>query len=247
MAKIYEALENSRGKLKVLDKLPGVVPVRTPMFSPPSKFTQSVTEEEIRLYQNLEALFPDPRKKVIQFIGSREGEGTSTVVREFARVSATKFGKSVLLLDADQHHPSQHLFFHIVPERGWQEVARENGPIEKALHQFGETRLFISPSSEYSASHPHIYDSLLIDLFWKKLRQRFDLILIDSPPATLSADGLAISSKADGIVLVVEAEKTRWPVVENVRDRIKSSGGNILGIVLNKRRFYIPDFIYKRL
>lgn len=247
MAKIYEALENSQGKLRVLNKLPEVAPPRPPMISPSSKFTQSVMEEEIRLYQNLEALLPDTTKKIIQFIGSREGEGTSTIVRDFAEVSATKFGRMVLILDADQHHPSQHLFFHVVSERGWQEVARENGPIETALHQFGETRLFISPSSEYSASHPHIYDSLLIDVFWKKLRQRFDLILIDSPPATLSGDGLVISSKVDGVVLVVEAEKTRWPVVENVRDRIKSSGGNILGIVLNKRRYHVPEWIYKRL
>jgi capsular exopolysaccharide synthesis family protein len=206
-----------------------------------------VVEKEIRVYQNLAAVVSDSTKKVLQFIGSRQGEGTSTVVREFARVSAAKFGKSVLLLDADQRHPSLHLFFHIVPDCGWQEVVRDNGPIEKALHQIGETRLFISPSSEYSPSHPHIYNSLLIDAFLKKLRERFDLILIDSPPATTSTDGLALSSKVDGVVLVVEAEKTRWPVAENVRDRIKGSGGNILGIVLNKRRFHIPDFIYKRL
>jgi Mrp family chromosome partitioning ATPase len=124
---------------------------------------------------------------------------------------------------------------------------RDNGPIEKALHQYGETRLFISPSSQNFVSNPPIYNSLLLDVFWKKLKQRFDLILVDSPPATTSTDGLAISSKVDGVILVVEAEKTRWPVAENVRDRIKRSGGNILGIVLNKRRFYIPDFIYKRL
>jgi Mrp family chromosome partitioning ATPase len=51
----------------------------------------------------------------------------------------------------------------------------------------------------------------------------------------------------DGVVLVVEAEKTRWPVAETVRDKIKNSGGNILGIVLNKRRYYIPDWIYNKL
>jgi capsular exopolysaccharide synthesis family protein len=204
-------------------------------------------EGEGRLYQNLEALLPDTTKKIIQFIGSREGEGTSTVVREFARVSASKFGKLVLLLDADQYHPTQHLFFNIQLGRGWQEVVRDNGPIEKALYQIGESRLFISPSSQNFASNPQIYNSLLIDVFWKKLRQRFDLILVDSPPVTTSTDGLAISSKVDGIVLVVEAEKTRWPVAENVRDRIKRSGGNILGIILNKRRYYIPESIYRRL
>jgi capsular exopolysaccharide synthesis family protein len=204
-------------------------------------------EKETRVYQNLVALIPDATRKVIQFIGSRKGEGTSTVIREFARVSATKFGKMVLLLDADQYQPTQHLFFNIEPEYGWQEVVRDNGPIDKALYQIGETRLFISPSSQDFPSSSQIYSSLLIDVFWKKLKQRFDLILIDSPPATTSTDSFAISAKVDGVVLVVEAEKTRWPVAESVRDRIKRSGGNILGIILNKRRYYIPEFIYKHL
>ncbi len=206
-----------------------------------------IVEREMSVYQNLTAVVSDSTRKVIQFIGSQGGEGTSTVVREFARASAAKFGKMVLLLDADKYRPTQHLFFPVKWDCGWQEVVQGNGSIDKALYQIGESRLFVSPSSQNIGSNPSVYSSLLIDVFWKKLKQRFDLVLVDSPPATTSTDGLAISSKVDGIVLVVEAEKTRWPVVENVRDRIKRSGGNILGIVLNKRRYYIPDFIYKRL
>ena len=240
MAKIYEALENAQTELfkrssEISPPRPGVIP--SPL----------IMEEESRLYQNLFALLPDSTKKVIQFIGSRKGEGTSTVVREFARVSARKFEKKVLLLDADQSHPSQHLFFNIQPECGWQDVLRDQQPIDKGLCQIGDTRLFISPSSQYSTSNPENLSSLLIDIFWKKLRQRFDLILVDSPPATTSPDGLALSSKVDGIVLVVEAEKTRWPVAESTKNRILSSGGKILGIVLNKRRYHIPGFVYKRL
>jgi len=93
-----------------------------------------VIEKEIHVYQNLAAVISDSTKKVVQFIGSREGEGTSTVVREFARVSASTFGKLVLLLDTDQYHPTQHLFSNIQPKFGWQEVVRDNGPIEKALY-----------------------------------------------------------------------------------------------------------------
>lgn len=230
-----------------LNRAPEKVPFR-PRFLPHTKKVLGLgLDKEIRLYQNLSVLIPDSSKKIIQFIGSREGEGTSTVVREFARVSASKFGKLVLLLDADQYHPTQHLFFNIQPECGWQEVLRDNGTIDRALYQIGETRLFVSPSSKNFVSNLQILNPLLIDDFWKKLRERFDLILIDSPPATISADGLVLSSKVDGIVLVVEAEKTRWPVAESVKDRINRSGGKILGIVLNKRRLYIPEWVYKRL
>ena len=240
MAKIYEALENAQTEL--FNKPPEMSLTRSGFFPSPL-----VMEEGIYVYQNLATLIRDATKKVLQFIGSREGEGTSTVVREFARVSARKFDKKVLLLDADQYHPSQHLFFDIQSKCGWQEVLRDQQPIDKALYQIGDTRLSVSPSSQYSASNPENLNSLLIDIFWKKLRQRFDLILVDSPPATTSPDGLAMCSKVDGIILVVEAEKTRWPVAENTKNRITSSGGKILGIVLNKRRYYIPEWVYKRL
>ena len=240
MAKIYEALENAQ--IEVFNKSSEISLPRSGVIPSPL-----VMDEGIRVYQNLATLIRDATKKVIQFIGSREGEGTSTVVREFARVSARKFDKKVLLLDADQYHPSQHLFFDIQSKCGWQEVLRDQQPIDKALHQIGNTRLFISPSSQYSASNPENLSSLLIDIFWKKLRERFDLILVDSPPVTTSPDGLAISSKADGIVLVVEAEKTRWPVAESTKNKILHSGGKILGIVLNKRRYYIPNWIYRKL
>jgi Mrp family chromosome partitioning ATPase len=246
MTKIYEALENAQRGKKGLGKpeIPSSLP---PILSSPSKLSESVMEEEIRLYQNMMALISDSGKKIIQFIGSCEGEGTSTIVREFSRVSAVKFNKSVLLLDADRRHPSQHPFFGIKPDCGWEEVVQGNGHIDKALYQIGATSLFISPISKNVAPAQRIFDSSQMDLFWEKLRERFDLILIDSPPATLSADGLALSSKVDGIVLVVEAEKTRWPVAESVKDRINRSGGNILGVVLNKRRLYIPEWIYKKL
>jgi Mrp family chromosome partitioning ATPase len=78
-------------------------------------------------------------------------------------------------------------------------------------------------------------------------RTRFDLVLIDSPPLETSSDGLAMVRKADGVVLVIEAEKTRWPVVQNLRDSVIQHGGNILGVVFNKRRYYVPGWVYKRL
>jgi len=81
----------------------------------------------------------------------------------------------------------------------------------------------------------------------ENLKKEFDLVLIDSSPLTLSPDGLAIASKVDGVILVVEAEKTRWQTVKKVRDNIAIVGGNILGVALNKRRYYIPQFIYKYL
>ena len=247
MSKIYEALEHAQKELKGLEK--PILPSSHPPIPSSSHdlLGLEMEEEMIRLYQNIESLLSGSKKAVIQFIGSREGEGTSTVIREFAKVAALKLGKLVLLLDADRHKLSQHLYFNIQPIYNLEEVLKSNDPIDIALYQIGETKLFVSPISSSTTSTPKIFDTQKIDIFLEKLRKRFDWILIDSPPATTSSDGLAFSNRVDGTVLVLEAENTRWPVVESVKEKIIRSGGKILGIVFNKRRYYIPEFVYKRL
>ena len=245
MSKIYEALRNIQGK--VLEGPSEAAPFRPRVIPSSPESSELLMEREIGVYQNLSAVLPDSGRKIIQFIGSREGEGTSTVVREFAKVSALKFGKLVLLLDADHRHPSQQLFFDIEPKHGWQDAVQDNTLIERALYQIMDTRLYLCPSSQNPGTPSQIFSPLQMDVFLEKLRQRFDLVLVDSQPATLSTDGLALSSKVDGVVLVVEAEKTRWPVAQAAKENILRNGGKILGIVLNKRRYYIPGWIYRSL
>ncbi len=92
-----------------------------------------------------------------------------------------------------------------------------------------------------------IFDSPRIEGIFEDLKQEFDLILIDSPSGDVSTDAFALSPKVDGVILIVEAENTRWPVANDVKERIIKHGGNVLGVILNKRKYYIPEFIYKRL
>jgi Mrp family chromosome partitioning ATPase len=81
----------------------------------------------------------------------------------------------------------------------------------------------------------------------KELREKFSLVLFDSPPLAESSDALIIVPVADGVIMVIEAEKTRWQVAESARERMAMQGANILGVILNRRRFHIPRFIYRLL
>jgi protein-tyrosine kinase len=245
MSKIFEALECARREKRGPGKEPGVpLPGRRPSKTP----TLDIEDEMVDLYHSIDSVLSHSSKKVIQFMGSREGEGTSTIVREFARVSAARFARTVLLIDADRRKPGQHLFSTTTPEYGLEEVIQKNMPLDGALHKIGEAaNLYMSLLSAHSAPAAQIFNSAGIDRLLEGLLQRFDLILIDSPPAASSPDGPAFSQRVDGAVLVLEAEKTRWPVAESVKDRITGKGGRILGVVLNKRRYRIPEFIYKRL
>lgn len=78
-----------------------------------------------------------------------------------------------------------------------------------------------------------------------RLHQRFALVLWDMPPPTLSPVSMVAASCMDGVVLVVEANKTRRQVAQYVARRLEESGGTLLGVVLNRTLNFIPEWLYR--
>jgi Mrp family chromosome partitioning ATPase len=245
MAKIYEALKQAQRE-RMEEETPFTVPAPgDPRKTPPDS---GMHQEMALLYQQIDSLLHGSTKKVIQFIAAREGEGTSTIVREFARTSATILGKSVFLFNAEL--PNALLAPAAAggggDDGGGQDPCNQEASEANVSRVEPATTAVCLIPQDFTNIRKYFY-SPQIDSFWDSLRQQFDLILIDSPPFETSPDGIAISRRVDGVVLVLEAEKTRWPVAEHLKEQILLSGGNILGIVFNKRRYYIPEFIYKQI
>jgi Mrp family chromosome partitioning ATPase len=70
---------------------------------------------------------------------------------------------------------------------------------------------------------------------------------MDSPAVQRSSAGILVAPLADITLVVVEAESTRAPVIQNLVRRIEAGGGAVFGAVLNKRRFFIPRFVYSKI
>ncbi len=113
----------------------------------------------ISLYQGLENTLPDRGHRVLQFAASCRGEGTSTIVKEFSRVVTKRFGKSVLVLDADQSHPTQHLFLGVTPRHYLEEVLKNGLALEKAIYRQGESRPALSLIAVNHRGTTGIFDS----------------------------------------------------------------------------------------
>jgi Mrp family chromosome partitioning ATPase len=156
-------------------------------------------------------------------------------------------GKSVLLIDLDRSRPDLHVYSKLKPEMYSEDALEVGNQIEKSLRRVEESSLYVMPLFWKTMSTPKAIDYAQRGGFWESLKDQFDLIIVDSPPATMFPDGPAIVSRVDGVIFIVEAEKTRWQVALSVKEKIINSGGNILGIVFNKRRLYIPEFIYRYL
>lgn len=250
MSKIYDALQIAHGERLAASKELSDEPIIS--SSPPlTGYSPSVLpkfyEESdlLALAQNIAARLPNPDQNVIQFIGSRMGEGTSTLLREFALTAAKHSNKPVLLVEADFHKPSQNQAFAIETKPPLEQVLQEGKALDGVISQVEESNLFLASLSskiQRSLTDRSFFGSA--DM-WKSARDQFSLILIDSSPATVTADSLAICETVNGVVLVLEAEKTRSAVAQEVKRQILMREGNLLGIVFTKRKFHIPKFIYK--
>ena len=252
MSNIYDALQSAQGKqLPVANDLNDEP---TPSLPPPLKGNSPTStdrfheeSELLALAQTIATLLPNPNQRVIQFIGSGPGEGTSTLIREFAVTVAKHSNKPVLLIEADSNKPSQAQAFAVEAKSPLDYVLRDGKPLDGVVSQIKQSNLFLANLSS------NFFRSLTDRSFfhssdmWKTARNQFSLILIDSSPVNASADGLAICEFVDGVVLVIAAEKTRSAVAQNVKREILKREGNLLGIVFTKRKFHIPKSIHKHL
>jgi Mrp family chromosome partitioning ATPase len=256
MSNIYEALEQAQRE-KSGSEVPHVISIPEEVHPKEQVLREgersrnaaasSMDTEMFCLYQNIEYLLPDTPEKTILFMGFQGGEGVSTIVRDFAKMAAARLDKRVLIMDAAHHNPSQHLYFNLKGKAGWKDIMGTGESVDKACHQSGSCNLFLAPISPQHSKVPHVYDHPAATGFLKELKNKYDFILIDSAPAITSPDSIAISRFTHGVILVMEAERTRWQVVESVKDKIVRNGGNIIGVIFNKRKYYIPDSIYNRL
>jgi Mrp family chromosome partitioning ATPase len=222
--------------------------VPCPKFPTSQSMELGMEEEMVALYQSINSLRSDTQKnKVIQFMSAQKEEGTSTIAEELAKVAALKYNKSVLLLDADLRKLDQQLFFNITLEHSLEETIRAGDPVDKALYQIRNSSLFLSRFFKDSGSIRQFLAPSDIDDLLEKLRTRFDFIFIDSAPENVFSIGLATSTSVNGVILVLDAEKTCLDAAKNITDKITNKGGKVLGVVVNKQRNYIPEFISERL
>jgi len=200
--------------------------------------------------------------KTLLFCSSTEGEGTSTVLINFALTLASE-GDKVLLIDANLRHPSLHDAFSLAKENGLIDLLLEKSTVDEVIKRTPVNNLSVitigSPPPNLSLDHgPWTVDSspdnpsLILksnplDSHIDAMKAEADWVFFDSPPVNSSNTSLVLAGKVDGVVLVVEAEKTRWEVAQSAREQIESANGKIRGAILNNRRFYIPGWLYKRL
>jgi capsular exopolysaccharide synthesis family protein len=207
--------------------------------------TENSKVELERLFVKIMTLSRDQQTKTIMITSCHEGEGTSTFAFNFSQALTQRVPGQVLLVDANLNHPSIGKAFQVEETGGLADVISGRIPLEAVLQETEIRNLKILTVGNGSLSPFTLFNSQEFKNCLEEFRKRFQFIVFDSAPIIPYSDSLYLSSKVDMILLVIEAEKTRWEVVEEGIQKLENAGNKVFGVVLNKKRYHIPGFIYR--
>lgn len=183
------------------------------------------------LQTNLAFTVYDKTLKVIVVTSSNPSEGKSFVCANLA-VALSQLGRKVLLVDADMRYPRQNVIWEIPNLVGLSNVlvgqSKLQNTVQKAL-----VTLDLLPVGKIPPNPLKLLESQRMSSLIKEAEAEYDYVIIDTPHLTAFADGLALSKLADGILMVVRPGVVDSDTAKIVKNRLKQSGQQVLGMVVN--------------
>jgi len=206
---------------------------------------EAYREQVVDLLYRVDDALIRRKKRIVQFISPGPNEGTTTIAWGYARASAQMLKRKVLLLTNTVRYP---VFGNSDDNPDTVTIDNMDSvtSIADALQTAGN-KPFVATIMMEEAFSKGAPSDILEDGLWERLYEHFDEIVVDSPAPSESHLGRLIASYADAVIVVIEAEKTRDPVARKLLNDLYSVQANVIGSVLNKRRFYVPTSIYERL
>jgi non-specific protein-tyrosine kinase len=163
-------------------------------------------------------------------------EGKSTTAANLAVVMAQE-GRSVVLVDADLRRPVQHRIFQVGNKAGLTDVlVQDELVLDGHLQETGVDNLRLLNTGPLPPNPSELLASDRMGTLIDYLKAEADVIVFDSPPALTVTDALVLAGKADGVLLVTDAGKTRRDAAEESVERFQRTGAHLLGVVLNRFR-----------
>jgi len=248
MGKTHEALERAEKEFRdniletpndyhnaIVVKRPGKV----------SKQTASDRFQEVKT--KLDTCFPLGSVKTIVFTGTAHGVGCTTTAAGFANTMAQYCRLNVILIDANIRSPRLHEVFNVGHNQGLDDLLTNQEEKISLFRKMGHGNLYLIPCGNKASVPQAIFESTRFARMLKLMREKFDYVILNAPPVNSYTEAKVMGKKVDGVMLVIESGKTRKQVAMKAKQELENAGAKVLGVILNRRKHYIPDWIYKRL
>jgi polysaccharide biosynthesis transport protein len=179
----------------------------------------------------------------VTMLSGGPGEGKSTTIYNLALVCA-QAGQSVILVDCDLRRPTLHDLVDVSNEHGVSDYLRGHGDILDFIQQTSLPKLHVLTAGETPISDIGNLSGDKIRGMLDELKQRYDLVLIDSPPVLGISDGSIIAREADYVILVIQHRRYPREISLRAKRAIEEVHGNCVGMLLNAVAVKSDDSYY---
>ena len=203
-------------------------------MSEKTKANHKLIEKELyrTLRSNIE--FTGVENRVIALTSCRPNDGKSTVVYELSCMFAEE-GKQCIIVDADMRKSvlAERLGLKKI-KGGLSDLLSGQKTTEPVLMELDHPNLYLIPSGKFPPNPTELLANERFMVLISELRERFDYVIIDTPPLGNVIDAAVIAKRCDGSILVLPSDLYSYKEVAGVKEQLYLANPNILGVVLNQ-------------
>jgi len=191
-----------------------------------------ISEAYRALRTNLDFAALDQALKTMVVTSAGVGEGKSTTLANLAVVSA-QAGRKVVLVDADLRRPTLHQIYGLDNEEGLTTAMMDEAALASPpLQETGVEGLSVLTSGPLPPNPAELMGSRRMEEVVAALAERADQIFFDTPPVVAVTDAAVLSTKVDGVLLVISAGRTRREYARSAVQRLEQVNARLVGTVL---------------
>lgn len=171
-------------------------------------------------------------KKIFAVSSADPGEGKSTTSANIA-IALAQAEHKVLLIDGDMRKPVQHKIFKLKNKNGLSSVIGKMKTAEQSIQKAVTANLDVLTAGPKPPNPSELLASEQAENLFKQLSEKYDYIVIDTPPVNVVSDAMGISKSLAGVLLVLKYGATTYDQTENAMKKIQLANMNMLGFILN--------------
>ncbi|MDR7187030.1 capsular exopolysaccharide synthesis family protein [Microbacterium trichothecenolyticum] len=192
-------------------------------------------EEYRQLRANLRFLQPGQRHKVFSVTSSRPGEGKSATAANIAAALAAS-GLDVCLVEADLRRPTLSDVLDLPEYAGFTDVLTGDIALDDAIVTWGPDDLKVLLAGSRPPNPSELLESAAASEALQRIRDRFDVTIIDCPPLNPVSDGAVLAQMLGGVIFVIGARVLRVRELRRAVERLTAMGVSVEGAVFNMSR-----------
>ena len=192
---------------------------------------------------NIEFSSIDNKLRTVNITSSNQGEGKSLVLVNLA-LSFAQIGRKVLIIDADLRRPSIHRYFGISNRHGLTNALLGRDELGANVMPANFENLSILTSGPIPPNPAELLMSETMTHLIEKVREMYDMVFIDCPPAGIITDAAIVATKVDGTLFVARSGVADKRLVKQAVEHLKHVNARVLGFVFNGIEQDTDDYYY---